>query len=144
MDDVICNFTKAYNHQIAINPVIQKPQAIYGFFLNLEPISSAIESVRALIDNPDFDIYILTAPSTRNPLCYIEKRLWIEKYFGLEFCHNLIICGNKGLLKGEYLIDDNITGKNQEEFEGELIHFGCKETPNWPTVLSKLSLGVDS
>ena len=140
MDDVICNYTKSYNEQIKINPAIQIPQAVYDFFFNLEPLPLAIESVNTLIDEPLFEIYILTAPSIRNPLCYIEKRLWIEKYFGLDFCNNLIVCSNKGLLKGQYLIDDNFTGKNQENFEGEFIHFGSKETPDWPTVLTRFEL----
>ncbi len=36
----------------------------------------------------------------------MEKRVWIEKYFGLEFTEKLIISANKGLLKGDLLIDD--------------------------------------
>ena len=82
-----------------------------------------------------FTIYILTAPSIKNPLCYIEKRLWIEDNFGLEMVKKLIISPNKGLNKGDYLIDDNEFGKGQENFEGKLIHFGSEEFINWKQIL---------
>jgi 5'-nucleotidase len=35
-----------------------------------------------------------------------------------------------GLLKGDFLIDDYITGRGQEYFEGELIHFGSNQYPD--------------
>jgi len=41
-----------------------------------------------------------------NPLSYTEKRVWIEKFFGIDFVEKLIICSNKGLVKGAFLIDD--------------------------------------
>jgi 5'-nucleotidase len=52
----------------------------------------------------------------------------------LGFVKKLIICPNKSLLKGQYLIDYNHTGKGQEKFEGKLIHFGSDEFPNWEKV----------
>jgi 5'-nucleotidase len=136
MDEVLADFYKSYLHKININPAIKFPQAEYGFFANLDPIIDSIESVKKLIDCELFDVYILTAPSVHNPLCYTEKRVWIEKYFGIEFCEKLIISPNKGLNKGDYLIDDNIEGKGQDKFEGELIHFGSKKFPNWKSVIS--------
>ena len=33
----------------------------------------------------------------------------------------MIISGYKHLLKGDYLIDDNVTGKGQDKFEGKLL-----------------------
>ena len=80
----------------------------------------------------------MTAPSTRNPLSYTEKRIWIEDKFDYEFTKKLIICSNKGLLKGNVLIDDYDQGKGQENFEGELIHFGSERYPSWKVVLSYL------
>lgn len=135
MDEVLADFYKSYQDKILLNPSIRFPQAEYGFFANLEPIKDSIESVKALIATDIFDVYILTAPSVRNPLCYTEKRVWIEKYFGIDFCEKLIISPNKGLNKGDYLIDDNNTGKGQESFEGKLIHFGSETFPNWVSVV---------
>ena len=41
----------------------------------------------------------------------------------------LIICWDKGLLKGDYLIDDH-----EYDFDGELIRFGSDEFRNWEIV----------
>ncbi len=74
----------------------------------------------------------------KNPLSYTEKRLWVEDKFGYEMTHNLIICSQKGLLKGDILIDDHASGRGQEFFEGKLIHFGNEKYPNWEITLSSL------
>ena len=105
------------------------------FFRNLKPIYGGIETVNFLNSVEKFDVYILTAPSIRNPLCYIEKRLWIEDYFNLEMVNKLIISPNKGLNKGDYLIDDNNKGKGQENFEGKLLHFGSEIYKDWNQIL---------
>lgn len=142
MDDVLCDFTGAHREALAKNPGIQFPQSQYGFFANLEAIAGGIASVKAMIASEVYDPYILTAPSIRNPLCYTEKRVWIETYFGLAFVDKLIICPNKALLKGDILIDDHIEGKGQEQFEGRLIHFGSKQFPNWKSVCKELRLVI--
>ena len=135
MDEVLADFYKLYEEKIEANPSIKFPQAEYGFFANLEPIKDSIGSVKSLIECELFDVYILTAPSVKNPLCYTEKRVWIEKYFGIDFCEKLIISPNKGLNKGDYLIDDNNYGKGQDQFEGKLIHFASDEFPDWKSVI---------
>lgn len=106
-----------------------------GFFEDLKPIERAVDSVNELRSRSELDVYILTALSTRNIHSYSEKRFWVEKHFDYEFTEKLIICSNKGLLKGSYLIDDYINGKGQENFEGQLIHFGGTRYPNWDAVM---------
>ncbi|MDO6525183.1 hypothetical protein Q4519_05750 [Motilimonas sp. 1_MG-2023] len=134
MDDVLCDFSRAFQRAIAHTPQIQFPQSQYGFYTALEPIEGAIEAVNALIESSSYTPYILTAPSVRNPLCYTEKRVWVERYFGLDFAEKLIICSNKGLLKGDYLIDDKSKGRGQEGFTGELIQFGQAPFQDWQEV----------
>jgi len=138
MDDVLCDFTGAYKKARLNNPKMQFPQAEFGFFTNLKAIGGAVEAVNSLINSERYDAYILTAPSIKNPLCYTEKRIWVEQQFGLEFVNKLIISPNKSLLKGDFLIDDNIQGKGQEGFEGEVLQFGSKTYPTWATVLAYL------
>ncbi|MEZ5471299.1 MAG: hypothetical protein R3E90_05915 [Marinicella sp.] len=138
MDDVLCHFESEKQSQLSKYPEIEFPQSKLGFFENLEPIDGAIDSVNKLIESNYFEPYILTAPSIYNPHCYTEKRLWVEKYFGFDFVDKLIICSNKGLLKGEVLIDDYTEGRGQENFAGQLIHFGSERFPNWNTILSYL------
>ncbi len=134
MDDVLADWLKSYEMYKIDFPNIEYPQSIKGFWENLSPIVDSFESVKKLIASNKYDPYILTAPSTRNPLSYTEKRIWIEKYFGYNFTKKLILCPNKGLLKGDILIDDNINGRGQEDFIGEIIHFGSPEFPDWISV----------
>ncbi len=83
-------------------------------------------------------MYILYSPSVRNPLSYLEKRLWDKDYLGIEVANKLILFTNMGLLKGNNLIDDWINGQGQQYFEGEIIHFGSIKCPTWNDVVKKL------
>ena len=138
MDDVLCNYTESYSAELERNPEIRYPQSQYGFFRNLKPILGSINGIKMLDEDERYMVYILTAPSYKNPLCYSEKREWVERYLGMSFVKRLIISPNKGLNKGDYLIDDNDQGKGQENFEGELIKFGSKKYPDWKAVLDYL------
>lgn len=138
MDDVLCDFSGAHKTALELNPGIQFPQSQFGFFQKLEPIEGALETLFDLYESAEYSPFILTAPSTRNPFSYTEKRVWIEERLGYTFVDRLIICSHKGLLKGDLLIDDNKEGKGQESFEGKLIHFGSAEFPNWKTIRSVL------
>lgn len=135
MDDVLCEYSKAHKRYKEEHPEVDYPQSKEGFFRNLEPIKGAVEAVNRLREIPDLDVYILTAPSHKNPLCYTEKRQWIENYFDLEFTRKLVITTNKGLLKGDYLVDDYLEGKGQESFTGELIQFASERFPSWKEVI---------
>ena len=42
------------------------------------------------------------------------------------------------LSKGDYLIDNQLNGRGQDKFEGELIHFGSKKFPTWNEVIKYL------
>ncbi|PKM44042.1 MAG: hypothetical protein CVV05_12990 [Gammaproteobacteria bacterium HGW-Gammaproteobacteria-1] len=137
MDDVLCDFTGSHRACRVSHPHIDYPQSIPGFFENLRPLDGAVDAVNQLRILEAFEVYVLTAPSTRNPLSYTEKRIWIEQNFDYEFTKQLIICSNKGLLKGDYLIDDNIQGKGQESFAGQVLHFGSAEFPNWSAILKE-------
>lgn len=132
MDDTICDYRGHYKKMSELNPDIKYPQSQEGFFTSLRPIEDAVKSVQRLMG--DFEVYILTRPSYMNPLCYTEKRIWIERHFGLEFCKNLIICSDKTLLKGDYLIDDVLW----PGFEGEQLQFGVGHFTGWEKVVQYL------
>jgi 5'(3')-deoxyribonucleotidase len=136
MDDVLCDYSGSHKEWSDFSPSVEYPQSIEGFFAHLKPINMAIRAIEML--NDKFDVYILTAPSVLNPLCYTEKRLWVEKHLGMDMVKKLIITPNKALNKGDYLIDDNTSGRGQNEFEGELIHFGSEEFLSWADVLRYL------
>ena len=133
MDNTLCDFSGKSDEVKSNSPVpVPYPQSRYGFFTSLEPLKGAIDGFREL--EKHFEVYILTAPSYKNPLCYTEKRVWVEQHLGLETTKNLIICKRKGLLKGDFLIDDY----NYPEFEGEQIRIGQAPFPDWKSVLDYL------
>lgn len=138
MDDTLADFMGAYEFAREEKPTMAFPQAEYGFFANLKPLEGAVESVEVLLKSDLYSPYILTAPSTINPLCYTEKRIWVEQHLGMEMVERLIISPDKSLLKGDYLVDDIAEGKGQEGFEGELIQFGTLEYPDWQSVMEFL------
>jgi 5'-nucleotidase len=128
MDGVLAKFLKRQLEVKRKFPNLQYPQSQYGFFSRLEPIENAIESVIEL--NKHYDVWFLTRPSFNNIHCYSEKAEWILNYFGFDLLQKLIICGDKSLVKGDYLIDDS-TIHGQTEFEGELILFGSDKFKDW-------------
>ena len=135
MDDTLTDYASAHAKALEINRDQPYPQSEKGFFLELKPIDGGIEIVKQLRE--EFDVWILSAPSIRNPLCYTEKRLWIEKYFGLGFCDRLILATDKSLLIGDLLIDDYIDGAGQERFCGKLIQYKKGFWENEPIGLIK-------
>ena len=125
MDGVMADYELAFWDRY-IEGIMNFPQSQVGFFLNLKPIFGAIKHIEYMLKNNNLDVYILTAPSYKNPACYMEKRIWIEKHFSLSFCEKLIICNDKSLIKmdkGDVLIDDHKKGRGQDSIDGQLMHF---------------------
>ena len=134
MDDTLCDFRGAYEDGLKYNPDIKYPQSQVDFFRQLKPLEGALESFSFLFYSEKFEVYILTAPSVKNPSSYTEKRLWVSDHLGEIVAERLIICPDKSLLKGDYLIDDLIQGKGQEGFEGTVIQYGSEAYPSWKEV----------
>ena len=135
MDNVLCDFGKAYRKKLQEEPGIFYPQSQYGFFVGLEPVEGAIEAYKKLKEK--YTVRILSTPSVLNPLSFTEKRIWIEKYLGLEECSNLTLSCDKTLCRGKYLIDDC----KQEGLlipDWELIHFKTELFPDFKAVLDYL------
>jgi 5'(3')-deoxyribonucleotidase len=131
MDGVLCDFFGAALSALRKYPEQKYPQSQWGFFLKLEEIEGAVESFRMLEEK--FDVWILTRPSVHNLSCYTEKAQWIRKYLGFDMQVKLIICTDKSLLKGHYLVDDQVE-HGQTGFEGKHLHFGTKEFPDWKSI----------
>lgn len=131
MDGVICNYKKAFDTALVENPNQPYPQSAWGFFSNLEPIDYAIESVKKLIGI--YDVWFLSTPSVYNLNSYTEKAFWIRQHFGLEAQSKLILATDKSLLKGHYLVDDDLKD-SQIKFEGQHLHFGSPDFNNWEVV----------
>ena len=134
MDNTLCDYKGKYQQIQQDEPQLTYPQSKEGFYLDLTPLPGAIEAYRTLEQH--FEVYILTAPSYMNPRCYSEKRIWVEQFFDIETTKNLILCRRKGLLRGEYLIDDH----PYPEFKGKQLVFGSDEFEDWDKVLTFFKL----
>ncbi len=133
MDDTICDFITPFKTG---EFKLKYPQSKVGFFLDLDPIEAAIEGVKTL--QTKYDVWILTRPSIKNTHCYTEKAEWIKKYLGEDMLNKMILCPDKSLVKGEFLIDDDYR-HGQPEFEGEHIHFMTDERfLNWTSIVEYL------
>lgn len=136
MDGVLVDFATPFLKGKAENPTQPYPHSQYGFFLKLKPMKDAIESFKEL--EKYYDVWILTRPSVQNVLCYTEKAIWVRDHLGLETQRKTIMCCDKSLVKGDYLIDDT-TCYGQTEFEGEFIHFGTEKFPDWKKIVDYLT-----
>ena len=100
-------------------------------FHTLEPIKNSIEVVKDLF--PHFDIYFLSSPIWSMPDGFTGKRIWLENNFGELARDRLILSKRKDLAIGHFLVDD--TKRNgADKFQGEHIHFGTEDFPDWDTV----------
>ena len=135
MDGVLCDWqkrnTELRSQGFSPRQCELHPQA----FRDLEPIEGAIDAWNTLQDK--FETYILSTAMWSNPNAWTDKRLWVEKFLGNSGKKKLILSHNKGLLKGEYLVDDRIAN-GVSDFSGKHIHFGSEEFPDWKSVLHYL------
>lgn len=137
MDGVICDFDKRVKELelrgIKSQSLFKHPEA----YKDLEPIEGAISAWARLQDK--YETYILSTPPWSNPDAWAEKRIWVEKYLGSTAKKKLILCHNKGLVRGDFLIDDRIAN-GVADFGGEHIHFGTERFPGWADVLIYLGI----
>lgn len=137
MDGVICDFDKRAK-ELELRGV--KGQSLFKHpdaYKDLEPIEGAIEAWNLLQDK--YETYILSTPPWSNPDAWAEKRIWVEKHLGKSSKKKLILGHHKGLVKGDFLIDDRIAN-GVADFGGEHIHFATERFKGWAEVLEYLGL----
>ncbi len=132
LDGVLADYQKHMDSMLAKGMNKFQIFKMTGIFDKLEPINGAVKTFHFLTKH--FEVYILSTPLWSNPDSWSGKRIWVEKFLGKECKKKLILSHNKGLLKGDYLIDDR-TANGVLDFEGEHIHFGTTEFQNWELVL---------
>jgi 5'(3')-deoxyribonucleotidase len=131
MDGVICDFDRKRDELVASGIPEHKALASKGLFETLDPIEGAIETINMLEER--FEIYFLTTAPWSNTHSWSEKRIWIGNHFDKRFKRKLIISSNKGLLNGDYIIDDR-TANGVGDFKGTHLHFGTPSFPDWKSI----------
>jgi 5'(3')-deoxyribonucleotidase len=67
-----------------------------------------------------YEVFIATA-AMEVPSSFNAKFEWLEEHFPFIPASHIVFCGDKGILRGDYLIDDN--PRQLRRFHGEGILF---------------------
>lgn len=114
-----------------------------GFFRTLPVMDGAVEAVRSLME--DFEVYIVSA-AMEFPLSLPEKYEWLQANFPFIDWRHLIFCGDKSIIKTDFLIDDHC--KNLDYCQGKAIMFDAfhnanlhhhQRVNNWAEVLKVMA-----
>jgi 5'-nucleotidase len=76
-----------------------------GFFLNLQPIEGALDSVAEML-SAGIDVRICTSAIDEYENCVLEKYQWVERHLGGEFTQRIVLTKDKTLVTGDWLVDD--------------------------------------
>ena len=139
LDGVVADFVTAMNTDSLRKDIryAHDPASIPGIFRHLKPIDAAIKSVEKLLKSLKYDVYFLSTAPWNNPSAWTDKRLWIEEQFGDKINRRLILTHRKDLVMGDILIDDR-PNNGAKNFQGEWIHFGSKDFPDWNSIIKYL------
>lgn len=118
MDGVLADFDGAITSGVKVDP---PEMFIPGFFRNLKVMEGAKEGVASLLSNPNLEIYIGSKQTSHNTLCATEKMDWVAEHFP-ELKKNIVLVCDKKLLRGNFLIDDDVV-RWGSEFKGAFIFF---------------------
>ncbi|MGH9687695.1 MAG: 5' nucleotidase, NT5C type [Candidatus Acidiferrales bacterium] len=113
---------------------------IPGIFTNTRSMRGAIESFTEFAGL--FDAYILSTAPWENPSAWSDKVLWVQQHLGEVAYKRLILTHHKDLSRGDFLIDDRVK-HGVDRFQGEHIHFGSEQYPDWPAVMTYLRTRAD-
>jgi 5'(3')-deoxyribonucleotidase len=84
------------------------------FFADLPVMPDAPEVLRELTER--FDIYVATQAMSV-PNSFGPKYRWLQRHFSFLPPTHYVFCGDKGILRADYLIDD--MPRNLHRFEGQ-------------------------
>ncbi len=137
MDNVLVDFKTGIEKldETTFNEFEGRYDEVPGIFGMMEPMSGAIAAYEMLAEK--FDTYILSTSPWGNDTAASDKVRWVKKYLGEVAYKRLILSHHKHLNKGDYIIDDR-TKNGVEHFEGEHIHFGTEQFPDWDSVCGYL------
>lgn len=134
MDNCLVNFQSGIDKLSTKELIDYGPDnydEVPGIFSLMDPIEGAIEAFHEI--SKHYDCYILSTGPWDNPSSWTDKLHWVKKYLPEVGYKRLILSHHKNLNQGDYIIDDR-KKNGVEKFQGQHIHFGTDEFPNWKTV----------
>ena len=160
MADISRHFIEAYNRETGEHidrqallgkpevGAFPQPEVIHrllhtpGFFLNAPLMKDAQEVVAAL--NKKYKVFIVSS-AMEFPQSLPEKFEWLAKHFPFIGWQQIIFCGSKEVITGDYMIDDY--PKNLDAFGGGRLLFtaphnylltGYDRVDSWQDVADRL------
>lgn len=89
-----------------------------GFFADLPVMEDAQEVIREL--QQDYEIFIVTA-AMEFRASFVDKYDWLHEHFPFLPWKNFVFCGDKSIIRADYMIDDHV--RNLLSFEGKGLLF---------------------
>ena len=96
-----------------------------GFFRTAPVMAGSQEVIREL--NEVFEVFIVSA-AMEFPQSLVEKHAWLAEHFPFIKWQQIIFCGSKKAIAGDYMIDDHL--KNLDFFPGERLLFTATHNTN--------------
>jgi 5'(3')-deoxyribonucleotidase len=113
--------SQAFPDKTAVNRYVHTA----GFFRTLPLIPGGVYAIKTLMEY--FDVYIVSA-AMEFPLSLYEKKQWLEEHFPFVSWKNIVFCGDKSIIKTDYLVDDHL--KNLDNFSGIPLMFTASHNVN--------------
>lgn len=85
-----------------------------GFFRDLPVMKDAVDVIREM--NKHYEVFIVSA-ATEFPNSLKDKLEWLLEHFPFLTWKQLVLCGDKRVIQGDYMIDDHV--KNLVTFKGK-------------------------
>ncbi|MFT3933879.1 MAG: 5'(3')-deoxyribonucleotidase [Chitinophagaceae bacterium] len=96
-----------------------------GFFRHLPVMDDSVEVLKEI--NKKYDLYIVSA-ATEFPNSLTEKYYWLEDHFPFIGWKQMVFCGDKKMIKADYLLDDH--AKHLQYFTGKPFIFTAPHNLN--------------
>jgi 5'-nucleotidase len=96
-----------------------------GFFRHLPVMEDSVEVLKGI--NEKYELYIVSA-ATEFPNSLTEKYYWLEDHFPFIGWKQMVFCGDKKMIKADYLIDDH--AKHLQYFTGKPFIFTAPHNLN--------------
>lgn len=118
---------------LAVFKTVDTMETLYekGYFKNLQPQKNVIAAVKRIVDeNPDIEVYILSAYLSDSPYALSEKNEWLDHYLPeIPPARRLFVpCGEDkksvvkdGICENDYLLDDYTKNLNDWQPPGKGI-----------------------
>ena len=107
------------------HPMLEMYLRSEDFFAVLDVMPESQRVMKAL--QQKYEVFIATA-AMEVPTSFAAKYHWLERHFPFIPASHIVYCGDKGILRADYLIDDN--PRQLRRFSGEGILYSAQHNVN--------------